>query len=136
MTDNGTSPEQVHPQSFFEALKAAFVALASAARTRLNLFVVELEEERERLKQTLLLGLLAVVGFNLGFILLNIFLVVLFLDKGWLVALGFLTLFYLASGGIAVLLLRKNFLARRGLFSATLAELEKDCDRLRSPSHE
>jgi uncharacterized membrane protein YqjE len=136
MTDNGTSPEQVHPQSFFEALRTAFVALTSAARTRVNLFVVELEEERERLKHTFLLGLLAVLGFNLGFILLNIFLVVLFLDKGWLVALGFLTLFYFALGCIAVLILRKNLLTRRKLFSATLAELEKDCDRLRSPSHE
>lgn len=136
MTDNGTGPDQVQSQSFFDAIKTALVALSSAARTRVNLFVLELEEEQERLKQTLLFSLLAVLGLNFGFILLNIFIVVLFLDKGWLVALGCLTLFYLALGGIAVWMLRKNFLTRRGLFPATLAELEKDYDRLRSPSHE
>jgi uncharacterized membrane protein YqjE len=136
MTDNGAGPDQVQSQSFFDAIKTALVALSSALRTRVNLFVLELEEERERLKQTLLLGLLAVLGLNFGFILLNIFIVALFWDKGWLVALGCLAAFYLALGVIAVLMLRKNFLTRRGLFTATLTELEKDCDRLGAPSHE
>ena len=136
MTDNGTSPDEVHSQSFFGAIKTASAVLSSILRTRVNLFFVELEEERERLKQTLLLGLLAVLGFNLGFILLNIFIVALFLDKGWLVALGCLAIFYIILGGVAALMLRKNFLTRPGLFSDTLAELGKDCDRLRSPSHE
>ena len=136
MIDNGASPDQVQSQSFFDAIKTARVALSSALRTRVNLFVLELEEERERLKQTLLFGLLAVLGLNFGFILLNIFIVALFWDKGWLVALGCLAAFYLALGVIAVLMLRKNFLTRRGLFPATLTELEKDCDRLGAPSHE
>jgi len=81
MIDNGAGPDQVQSQSFFDAIKTARVALSSALRTRVNLFVLELEEERERLKQTLLFGLLAVLGLNFGFILLNIFIVALFWDK-------------------------------------------------------
>ena len=136
MTENGSSPDKVQSQSFLDALKTAFAALSSALHTRVNLFVVELEEERERFKQTLLLALLAVLGLNFGFILLNIFIVALFLDKGWLIALGCLAAFYLALGAIAAFMLRNKFLTRPGLFPATLAELGKDCDRLRSPSHE
>jgi len=136
MIDNGASPDQVHSQSFWESVKTAFAALLSAARTRADLFFLELEEERERFKHTLLLALLAVLGFNFGFILLNIFIVALFLDKGWLIALGCLAVLYLVLGAAAALMLRKKFLTKTGLFRATLAELEKDCDRLRSPSHE
>ena len=135
MTDS-SGPDKVHSQSFLDALKTALAALSSAVHTRVDLFVAELEEERERFKRTLLLALLAVLGFNFGFILLNIFVVALFLDKGWLIALGCLAVFYLALGVIAALLLRKKFLTRPGLFPATLAELGKDCDGLRSPSHE
>ncbi len=136
MIDNGSSADKAHPPSLSEALKTALGALSSAVHTRLELFVVELEEERERVKRTLLLALLAVVGLNFGFILLNIFIVALLLDKGWLVALGCLAFFYLALGSIGVWMLRKKFLTRPRLFPATLTELGKDRDRLRSAAHE
>ena len=61
--------------------------LASAFHTRLELFVTELEEERERFKQTLVLALLAAFGFDMGIILLTIFLVALFWQNGWIGAI-------------------------------------------------
>jgi uncharacterized membrane protein YqjE len=135
MTDDG-NPDKVHQPSFSGALKSALAALSSAVHTRLELFVVELEEERERVKQTLLLTLLLVVGLNFGFILLNIFIVALFLEKGWLIARGCLAFFYLALGAVAAFMLRKRTLTRPRLFPATLTELAKDRDRLRSAAHE
>ena len=122
--------------SYLHAFKALLAALSSVLHTRLELFATELEEERERLKQTLVLTLLVFFGLSLGFILLTIFAVAFFWERGWLFAIGGLALLYLAVGAVAGLALRKKILTRPGLFPATLSELGKDRDRLRSPSRE
>jgi uncharacterized membrane protein YqjE len=132
--EGSTSGER--PTGFLDTCKSVLVALTSALHTRLELFVTELEEERERLKQALLLTLLLFFGLGLGFILLNIFAVALFWEKGWLFALGGLAALYLGVGVIAGLMLRKKILTRPGLFPATLAELGKDRDRLKASSRE
>jgi uncharacterized membrane protein YqjE len=136
MTDKDSSSGDTGSPGFFRTLKAPFAALISALHTRLELFVTELEEERERLKQTLVLTLLAFFGLSLGWILLTIFAVALFWQQGWIFAIGCLALVYLAIGAAAGLTLRKKILTRPGLFPATLAELGKDRDQLRSPSRE
>jgi uncharacterized membrane protein YqjE len=110
--------------------------LSAALHTRLDLFATELEEERERLKHTLVLTLLLFFGLGLGFILLTIFLVALFWERGWLAALGALAAVYLAVGIAAAFKLRNRILTRPGLFPATLGELAKDRDRLRSSTRE
>jgi uncharacterized membrane protein YqjE len=121
---------------FLRAFKALLAALSAALHTRLDLFATELEEERERLKQTLVLTLLVFFGLSLGLILLTIFLVALFWERGWIAAIGGLALLYLGIGAGAGLALRKTILTRPGLFPATLAELAKDRDRLSRPPHE
>ena len=120
----------------WRALKALLAALSAALHTRLDLLATELEEERERLKQTLVLALLLFFGLGLGFILLTIFLVALFWERGWLAALGALAAVYLAVGIVAAFKLRSRMLSRPGLFPATLGELAKDRDRLRSSTRE
>ena len=104
--------------------------------TRLDLFVVELQEELERTKQTLALFLLLLCGVSLGFILLNVFLVALFWQNGWIAAIGILALVYLGVAAFAAVKLRKSILRPAGLFPATLAELAKDRDHLRAAAHE
>ena len=121
----GDSPGILH------SLKMLGATLASAFHTRVELFVTELEEERERFKQTLVLALLAVFGFAMGVILLTIFVVALFWQNGWIGAIGGLALIYLGVATIAAFKLRAIFLTRSGLFPATLAELAKDRDRLK-----
>ena len=116
--------------------KTVLAVLSSMLHTRLDLFVTELEEERERLKQTLVLTLLLFFGLSFGFILLTIFIVALFWDKGWIAAIGCLGAVYLGIGVAAAMKLRSAFLHRPGLFPATLAELGKDRDRLRASSRE
>lgn len=136
MTGPGSRPGGDGAPGFTRQLKEAFAILAGAAHTRLALFVTELEEERERLKQTALLLLLAVSGAALGFILLNIFLVALFWERGWIAAIGVLGLLYLGVALVAVMKLRSAILQRPGLFPATLAELGKDCDQLKGSARE
>jgi uncharacterized membrane protein YqjE len=122
--------------SFLQSLRSGVAAVSSALHTRLQLFVTELEEERERLKQALALALLLFFGASLGFILLNVFLVAVFWQAGWVYAIGGLALLYLIIGIAAWFALRKKYLTRSGLFLATLAELAKDRDQLRSWSRD
>jgi uncharacterized membrane protein YqjE len=133
---DGDSASDERSSSSSESFKALLAAISSAVHTRLELFVAELEEERERLKQAFLFTLLLFFGFSLGFILLNIFLVALFWAQGWILAIGGLAALYLAVGIVAALTLRRKILTRPGLFPVTLAELGKDRDRLKASSRE
>ena len=117
-------------------IASLLAALSAGFHTRLELFVTELEEERERLKQTLILTLLLFFGFSLGVVLLTIFAVAIFWQQGWVYAVGALAVLYLAIGAAAGLMLRKKILLRPGLIPATLNELAKDRDRLRASSRE
>lgn len=136
MVDRDRAIGAENAPGIFRGLKSALALLSSALHTRLDLFVTELEEERERLKQALVLTLLLFFGLSFGFILLTIFLVALFWDKGWIVAIGCLSAVYLGIGVVAAIKLRSAILQRPGLFPATLAELGKDSERLRGLSRE
>jgi uncharacterized membrane protein YqjE len=130
------STEGKRSPGFLPSVKAVLAAVSSALHTRLELFVTELEEERERLKQALLLTLLLFFCLSFGFILLTIFVVALFWERGWIFAIGGLAALYLTVGIAAAVMLRKKILTRPGLFPATLVELGKDRDRLKASSCE
>jgi len=136
MADRDRPPDPDSSPGYLHSLKATLATLSAALHTRAEIFVIELEEERERLKQTLVLTLLMVFGLSLGFILLTIFLVAIFWDKGWIGAIGGLSFLYLAIGAIAALKLRNSILRRPGLFPTSLAELGKDRDRLKAWSND
>jgi uncharacterized membrane protein YqjE len=136
MTEQHRSDTASHHGGLFQQLKSGFALASATLHTRLELFVTELEEERERLKQTLLLTLLVFFGLSLGFVLLNIFVVAVFWQAGWVYAIGALAGLYLAIGVAAGLMLRKAILLRPRLFVTSLVELAKDRDRLRSSSRE
>ena len=136
MSDAGENQRQESSSSFFHSLKTVLGTLSAALHTRLDLFLSELEEERERLKHTLILTLLLVFGLTFGFILFTIFIVALFWEKGWIAAIGGLSFFYFAIAVGAALKLRSAILRRPGLFPATLAELGKDRDSLRGSDRE
>jgi len=131
MFDTGSRPSRGDSPGILHSLRALSAALASAFHTRVELFVTELEEERERLKQTLVFTMLLLFGLSMGFILLTIFLVALFWEQGWVGAIGALSFLYLGIAAFAAVKLRNSVLSRPGLFTATLAELGKDRDRFK-----
>ena len=131
MFDSGSRPGEGDSPGILQSLKALSATLASAFHTRVELFVTELEEERERLKQTLIFTLLLVFGVSMAFILLTIFLVALFWERGWIGAIGALSFLYLGVATYAAVKLRDSVLKRSRLFPATLAELGKDRDRFK-----
>ena len=132
MFDSGSRPGGGDSPRILHSLKTFVAVLASAFHTRIELFVTELEEERERLKQTLIFTLLLVFGLSMGLILFTIFLVALFWQQGWIGAIGALAFVYLGIATFAAVKLRDSIFKRPGLFPATLAELGKDRDRLKA----
>jgi len=132
MFETGSRPGESDSPGILHSLKALSATLVSAFHTRVELFVTELEEERERLKQTLVFTLLLVFGLSMGFILLTIFLVAIFWEKGWIGAIGALSFLYLGVATFAAVKLSNSVLKRPGLFPATLAELGKDRDRFKA----
>lgn len=110
--------------------KRLLSTLVSIASTRLELLANELDEERLRLTQMLLFALFALFCFGLGILLLTVFIVVLFWDDHRLAVTGALSVFFFASGLFTLILLRSKARAKSMLFSASLAELANDRERL------
>lgn len=108
--------------------------LAAIAKSRLELFSIELQEEKYRLIQVLIWASAAIFSGAMAFILINVTVVYLFWENARLTVLIILTLFYtFMLGGIAFGL--KRYLGRQPLpFADTIHEFQKDreCFRKRN----
>ncbi|OGA95390.1 MAG: hypothetical protein A3G27_12820 [Betaproteobacteria bacterium RIFCSPLOWO2_12_FULL_66_14] len=120
------------PSGLLGSAARMLATLLGLLHTRLELLVVELEQEEERLKEAVLLGVAAVFCLSFGLLLLTLFVVVAFWDDNRLLALGSLTVLYFALGAAAVLVLRARSKSRPRPFAATLEEIDKDRERLRA----
>ena len=112
------------------SLRRLGASLVAIVHSRIELAALEIEREKARVTRLLLLGIVAVFFIGLGAITATIFIIVLFWDSQRLVAIGFLTVLYLAIGVGALALVRKEGEQAKRPFSATLEELRKDRDRL------
>lgn len=135
MLDSATDPSPNGAWKPTQPLKDLLAALSSALHTRLELLVLEIQEELERNKWSIALFLTVLGSIGMGFVLLNIFLVAVFWQNGWIAAIGVLSLVYFAVALIATIKLRASLRRPAGLFPATLAELGKDRDRLKTSAH-
>lgn len=115
-------------------LRGLLLTLLSLLRTRGELLVVELEEEKSRLLELLLLGAAAFFFLSFGLVMLAVFLTVLFWESHRLVLIGLFTALFLAIGISALLGLRHLLQKGPRLFSASLQELAADESALRVPS--
>lgn len=136
MSDTGSDQSKAGASRFTQPYKDLLAVLSSALHTRLDLFFVEIEEELARTKQKLALFLLLICAISFGFLLLNIFVVAIFWQNGWIAAIGILALIYFGVAAFAAIKLRAWSLRPAGLFPATLAELAKDRDRLRAAARD
>lgn len=109
-----------------ESAKRLLCTLISIISTRLELLANELQEERLRLTQMLLLALAVLFCFGMGVLLFTVFIVVLFWDDHRLAVLGGLCLLFFASSVLMAVLLRSRARVRPRLFSASIGELARD----------
>lgn len=99
--------------------------------TRIEIIATEYEEERIRIRQSLLLAIIAGFSLAVAALLTVMFLVVLFWDSHRLLAIGVLLLLFAGIGFGCMLALARHARSRPRLFAATLKELAKDGERLR-----
>lgn len=128
--------EESHAASggLFESLKTLSVSLISIVQTRLELLSTDVAEEREQLTSFLVLVLVALSFLGVGIVLLAILIVVAFWETHRLLALAGLTGLFLTAGvGLGWYAMHRVRTKPR-LFEASLAELSKDRQHLRSGS--
>ena len=100
--------------------------------TRLELLIVEIEEERSRFVRILLLSVIAGFFLSIGVVTLTIFIILLAWESHGLLAAGLLATLYFGIGIVLGLSVRYLAKERSKLFSSSLAELKKDRDGLAS----
>jgi uncharacterized membrane protein YqjE len=124
------SADAGHSAGLLDSLRRLAVTLIEILHTRVDIVATEFEEERERIRELVLFGLMALFFAGFGFLLLTLFLIVLFWDTHRLIAVGGFTVLYLGLGGLAAATLKRRLRTRPRLFATTLAELSKDRERL------
>lgn len=111
---------------FIGSLRALADGLLASAQERLELFGVELQEEKFRLIQIIVWISAAIFAGGMAITFASITLVYLFWESARLAVLGTLTLFY--SGAlVAVIVAFRRYLARQPRpFAASLQEIKND----------
>lgn len=105
--------------------------LLSAAHTRLEIFATEIEEERLRLEQLLLITLAAGFCLGMAMVLCVTFVLIYFWDTHRLLAVGLLATVFLAIAALLSWILRARLRSRPKPFAVTRGELAKDGAMLR-----
>lgn len=113
-----------------ESLKQLVGTLLAIFQTRLELLSNEMAEERLRIEQMLFYGSVTLFFFGLSIMLLTVSILVVFWDSYRLLALGSFAVLYLLAGLLAWSTLCRVARKKSKLFSASLAELADDRDRL------
>jgi uncharacterized membrane protein YqjE len=109
--------------------------LLEMVHTRLELASLEMEELSQRYLGYLLMSLLALFLFGVAVVLVAVFVIILFWDTHRLAAvLGMAALFALSALGIGMKV-RAGFAAQPALLPATMGELQKDIDLLKTAGH-
>ena len=101
-------------------------------QTRLELLANELEEERVRTLQIIVLGAIGLFCAAVGVLLVSAWVVVALWEQYRLATLAVLALVYFVAAGIALGMLRVKAGERPKIFSTSLAELKRDQDLLDS----
>lgn len=125
-------PRSTPAPGIAQSFKALLLTFVTSLYTRLEIATTEIEEERERIEEIVLIGVACVFCLCMGMLLASVFVVALFWNteaRNYVVAA--VTLFYFACGGIFLLTLRNKVRNKPRLFATTLSELAKDRDSLR-----
>jgi len=99
-------------------------------QTRVEIVATEFEEERIRLRELVLFGILTLFFVSVGLTLGTLFIIALYWDSHRLTVLGSVALLYLGLGGFAGICLSRRLKSRSRLFATTVSELAKDREKL------
>jgi uncharacterized membrane protein YqjE len=116
-----------------QSIKHLGHTLLGAAQTRLEIFATEIEEERVRLEELLVLALAAAFCAAMALVLGAAFVVIYFWDTHRLIAAGGLTLAFMLAAVALGWIVRTKAKSRPKPFAITRGELAKDRAMLRKP---
>ena len=120
------------PERLAVSLRGFAASLIEFLAVRLELVSVEARDEALRLGELLLYGAIAIVLLSLGLTFLAVLLTVLLWDTHRLLALAVFSAIFHTLGAVAFVAARARLNQGSRLLGASLAELERDKERLRS----
>jgi len=127
---NDTPGSKAARAGLFASLKGLLGTSVGLVQNRLQLLGIELAEERVRLLSLLAYGAIAFICLGAGLVFFAMFVTVLLWDSNRLLALGVFSALFLAAGSLTLMLALGRAKAGSNLFSASLAELRRDSDKL------
>jgi len=123
-----------HPPSISDAIRSLSASVVALGRTRLELFGIELSEQKENAVR---IGVLAAIGLlclTMAAAVFTAFIAVLFWETDYReLAVGLLAAAWLVAGVLCLLTVSRRMKNAKHPFSLTLAELERDLEVLTSP---
>jgi uncharacterized membrane protein YqjE len=126
---NGAMP----PQGLFASLKRLLATLLEIAHVRLGLVLNELDQQKLRLFDALLIAAASLVALGLGLVLLIAFVVSLFAEPHRPIVLGVLMVLFVGGSVAGLLAARAQLRASGRSLEASLAELRRDAADLAGP---
>lgn len=132
MTENAQSNVQPSAEGLLGSLQSIAALVVAIAHNRLNLISTDLEIAREQTVSVLMMVLVALFCLCFGALLLALFVVVIFWDTHRLIALGAVTGLFILIGGVCLWRVLKALKSMPATFEASLAELAKDYNQLKS----
>jgi uncharacterized membrane protein YqjE len=118
-----------------ETLGRLAATLVAMVHTRLELASVEMEEQSQRYLGYLLMSLLAVFLFGIAIVLVALFVIILFWDTHRIAAVLGMAAVFGAAAAVIAMKVKSGFASQPALLSATLGELQKDIDFLKTARH-
>jgi uncharacterized membrane protein YqjE len=125
--------ESVPPQGLLVSLKRLLSTLIEIAHVRLGLVLNELDQQKLRLFDALLIAAASLVALALGLVLLIAFIVSLFAEPHRPIVLGVLMLLFVGGSLWGLLAARGQLRAAGRSLEASLAELRRDAADLAEP---
>lgn len=132
-TPGGAGPGPAPASAPTSTVRSAVRTLLSFAETRARLAANEFEEQLLRLLEVAAWAVAAVFFFAIAVLLVSLFIILVFWDANRVLAAGLLAGLFIAGGGVSVMMVRACLAARPKFLAATLAEFEKDRQRMGRP---
>ena len=115
------------------SVRSALRTLLSFAETRARLAANEFEEQVLRLLEVGVWAAAALLFSAIALVFIALFVVLVFWDSNRLLAAGLVAAFFVAGGAVSALMVRAGLAARPKFLAATLAELQKDREKIGKP---
>jgi uncharacterized membrane protein YqjE len=123
-SDKGEAGER--SAGLLESSRRLAASVLAMVQTRLEIVAGEFEEERERLQELVVYGLMSLLLLSFGAIFLTLLVVLLLWESHRYTVLSAFAIIYLGLGVFAFSMMRRKLRERSRMFATTIAELKKD----------